>query len=112
MAEAKPTIPHFQVQTEVSMDAAVALRAGLKASAIEEGVPSVTDLVVQACAIALRGPPRANGSYADGGFDRSEIVQHGRINVGLAVAAGDALVVPVIADADTRSLGAIARETR
>ncbi|MCW3019893.1 MAG: 2-oxo acid dehydrogenase subunit, partial [Solirubrobacterales bacterium] len=107
MAEAKATIPHFQVQTEVAMDAAMSLRAALKASAIDQVVPSVTDLIVKACAIALRGHPRANGSYADGAFQL-----HGRINVGIAVAADDALVVPVIADADTRSLGAIARETR
>jgi pyruvate dehydrogenase E2 component (dihydrolipoamide acetyltransferase) len=107
MAEAKATIPHFQVQTEVVMDAAVALRAALKASAVEEGLPSVTDLIVKACAIALRAHPRANGSYLDGGFEL-----HDRINVGLAVAAEEALVVAVIADADARSLGAIARETR
>jgi pyruvate dehydrogenase E2 component (dihydrolipoamide acetyltransferase) len=112
MAEAKATIPDFQVQTEVVMDAALALRAGLKASAKGGGVPSINDFIVKACATALRRHPRANGSYADGGFDRSEIVQHGRINIGVAVAAGEALIVPVIADADTRSLGAIARESR
>jgi pyruvate dehydrogenase E2 component (dihydrolipoyllysine-residue acetyltransferase) len=107
MAEAKATIPHFQVQTEVVMDAAVGLRAGLKAAANGEGAPSLNDLVVKACAIALRRHPRANGSYADGGF-----VLHERVNVGVAVAADDALVVPVVKDADTLSLGAIARETR
>jgi pyruvate dehydrogenase E2 component (dihydrolipoamide acetyltransferase) len=107
MAESKATIPHFQVQTEVTMDAAIALRGGLKASANGEVVPSLNDLVVKACAIALRRHPRANGSYADGGFEL-----HGRINIGVAVAGEDALVVPVVPDADTKSLGAIARETR
>jgi pyruvate dehydrogenase E2 component (dihydrolipoamide acetyltransferase) len=107
MAESKATIPHFQVQTEVTMDAAIALRSGLKASANGEAVPSLNDFVVKACAIALRQHPRANGSYADGGFEL-----HRRINIGVAVAGDDALVVPVVPDADTKSLGAIARETR
>jgi pyruvate dehydrogenase E2 component (dihydrolipoamide acetyltransferase) len=107
MAESKATIPHFQVQTEVSMDAALALRAGLKASANGSGVPSINDFIVKACATALRRHPRANGSYAEGGFEL-----HGRINIGVAVAAEEALIVPVIADADTRSLGGIARESR
>jgi pyruvate dehydrogenase E2 component (dihydrolipoamide acetyltransferase) len=107
MAESKATIPHFQVQTEVAMDAAIALRSGLKASANGEAVPSLNDLIVKACAIALRQHPRANGSYADGGFEL-----HGRINIGVAVAGEDALVVPVVLDADTKSLGGIARETR
>jgi pyruvate dehydrogenase E2 component (dihydrolipoamide acetyltransferase) len=107
MAESKATIPHFQVQAEVAMDAAIALRGGLKASANGEVVPSLNDLIVKACAIALRQHPRANGSYADGGFEL-----HGRINIGVAVAGEDALVVPVVLDADTKSLGGIARETR
>jgi pyruvate dehydrogenase E2 component (dihydrolipoamide acetyltransferase) len=70
-------------------------------------VPSITDFVIKACATALRRHPRANGSYADGGFDL-----HTRVNIGVAVAADEALIVPVLADADTKSLGGIARETR
>jgi len=64
-------------------------------------------MVVKACAIALRGFPRANGSYADG---RLEL--HSRVNVGIAVAAEDALVVPTIFDADRRGLREIAAEAR
>jgi pyruvate dehydrogenase E2 component (dihydrolipoamide acetyltransferase) len=107
MAESKATIPHFQVQSEVAMDAAIALRAELKASVEGDAVPSLNDLIVKACALALRQHPAANGSYVDGGFEL-----HGRVNVGVAVAAEDALVVPVVMDADTKSLGSIARETR
>ncbi|MGD0455106.1 MAG: dihydrolipoamide acetyltransferase family protein [Solirubrobacteraceae bacterium] len=107
MAEAKATIPHFQVQSEVAMDAAISLRAGLKASVDDDAAPSLNDLIVKACAIALRRHPRANGSYVDGDFQL-----HGRVNVGVAVAAEDALVVPVVKDADAKSLGSIARETR
>ena len=98
MAEAKATIPHFQVQTEVAMDAALALRAELKAAAGDaDPVPSLNDLIVKASALALRDHPRANGSYRDGALRAAR-----RVNVGIAVAADDALVVPTIFDADTQ----------
>ncbi|HET6447972.1 MAG TPA: dihydrolipoamide acetyltransferase family protein [Conexibacter sp.] len=108
MAEAKATVPEFQVQTEATMDAALALRATLKvAAAAGDVAPSVNDLVVKAAALALRAHPLANGSYKDGRFEL-----HPRVNVGIAVAAQDALVVPTITDADARSLGSIAAEAR
>jgi pyruvate dehydrogenase E2 component (dihydrolipoamide acetyltransferase) len=107
MAEAKATIPHFQVQIEARMDAAIALRAQLKTCVDGESVPSLNDLIVKACALALRRHPRANGSYVDGEFEL-----HGRVNIGVAVASEDALVVAVLKDADTKSLGSIARESR
>ena len=108
MAEAKATIPHFQVQTDVAMDAALALRGEL-ANACDEGdpVPSVNDLIVKAAALALRGHPLANGSYSEDGF-----VLHDAINVGVAVAADAALIVPTVFDAAAKSIGEIARETR
>jgi pyruvate dehydrogenase E2 component (dihydrolipoamide acetyltransferase) len=107
MAEAKATVPEFQVQAEVSIDAAVALRDELKQIAAADVVPSLNDMIVKACAIALRAHPRANGSYRDGRFEL-----HERVNVGIAVAADDALVVPTLPDADAKSLSQIARESR
>ena len=108
MADAKAAMPEFTVSTDVDMDAAVALRAQLKAAAAEgDPVPSYNDFVVKAAALALRAHPKANGSYRDGRFELYE-----RINVGVAVAAEDALLVPTVFDADRRSLGAIAAETR
>ncbi len=106
MAEAKATIPEFQVQTDVAMDAAIALRGELRAI-LEDGAPSLNDLIVKACAIALRWHPRVNASFVDGGFE-----EHERVNVGVAVAGEQTLVVPVVHDADGKSLGQIARETR
>jgi pyruvate dehydrogenase E2 component (dihydrolipoamide acetyltransferase) len=109
MAESKATVPEFTITTEVDMEAAVALRSQLKA--VAEGsdtpVPSYNDMVVKACAIALREYPRANGSYKDGHFDL-----YSRVNIGVAVAAQDALVVPTVFDADKKSLGEIARDGR
>ena len=109
MAEAKATIPEFQVQTEVEMSAAVGFRAQLKelAGAQDVPAPSLNDLIVKACALCLRRHPRANGSYVDGAFEL-----HDHVNVGVAVAADDALVVPVIPDADFKTLGQLATLSR
>ncbi|WCB96878.1 Dihydrolipoyllysine-residue succinyltransferase component of 2-oxoglutarate dehydrogenase complex [Baekduia alba] len=106
MAEAKSTMPEFTVTADVDMDAVVELRARLKALDADV-TPSVNDMVVKACALALRRHPRANGAYRDDAFERYE-----RVNVGVAVASADALLVPVVHDADRASLGAIARTTR
>jgi len=88
------------------MEECVKLRATLKGISSQEA-PTYNDMVVKACALALRDHPRANGSYRDG-----TLQLHSRINVGVAVAAQDALVVPTVFDADEKSLGEIARETR
>jgi pyruvate dehydrogenase E2 component (dihydrolipoamide acetyltransferase) len=108
MAESKATAPHFYLSVEADMSRAVAARARIKAAAGEgEVVPSFNDMVVKACAIALREHPRANGAYRDG---RLEL--YSRVNVGVAVAAQDALVVPTVFDADHKGLRQIASETR
>ena len=108
MAESKATAPHFYLSVEVDMTRAVDARARLKAAAGEgDPVPSFNDMVVKASAIALREHPRANGAYRDG---RLEL--YSRVNVGVAVAARDALVVPTVFDTDTKGLRQIATETR
>jgi pyruvate dehydrogenase E2 component (dihydrolipoamide acetyltransferase) len=107
MAQAKATVPHFQVQTDAVMDGVALLRAQLKqAAGPGTVVPSLNDIVIKACAIALRQHPRVNGSYEDGRFEL-----HSRVNIGFAVAADDALIVPTLFDADTKSLGTIASES-
>jgi len=108
MSESKATVPHFYLTTEVDMSSCVAARTGLKKSVPDDGtVPSFNDMVVKACAIALGEFPRANGSYRDG-----RIELYSRINVGVAVAAENSLVVPVIPDADRKGLTEIAEKTR
>ena len=108
MAESKATAPHFYLQAEIDMTAAVEGRAALKAQAKEgEPVPTFNDMVVKACALALREYPRANGAYRDG-----KIELYSRVNVGVAVAAQDALVVPTVFDADRKGLRQISTETR
>ena len=108
MAESKATAPHFYLTIEIDMGKAVEARAALKAAAKEgEVVPSFNDMVVKACAIALREFPKANGAYRDGRFEF-----YSRVNVGVAVAAEEALVVPTIFDADQKGLRQIAEDVR
>jgi pyruvate dehydrogenase E2 component (dihydrolipoamide acetyltransferase) len=108
MAESKATAPHFYLTIEIDMGKAVAARAGFKAAAKDgEVVPSFNDMVVKACAIALREFPKANGAYRDGRFEL-----YSRVNVGVAVAAEQALVVPTVFDADKKGLRQIAADTR
>jgi pyruvate dehydrogenase E2 component (dihydrolipoamide acetyltransferase) len=108
MAESKATIPDFVIRTVVDMEGCVGLRGQIKERLGPDAtVPSYNDMVVKACALALREFPRANGAYRDGRFEL-----YSRVNVGVAVAGQDALVVPTVFDADKRSLGDIARATR
>ena len=108
MAESKATAPHFYLQADVDMTKAVEARSRLKEIAAEgERVPTYNDMVVKACALALREFPRANGAYRDG-----KIELYARVNVGVAVAAQDALVVPTVFDADRKGLRQISEETR
>ena len=108
MAESKATAPHFYLQAEVDMSRAHEARAALKAAAgPEQVVPSFNDMVIKAAAIALGEFPRANGAYRDGRWEL-----YSRVNVGIAVAAAEALVVPTIFDADKKGLRQIATEAR
>jgi pyruvate dehydrogenase E2 component (dihydrolipoamide acetyltransferase) len=107
MAESKATAPDFVITCEVDMEEAVAFRGQLRAAAGEDPAPSFNDLVVKASALALKEFPRANGAYRDGKFEL-----YSRVNVGVAVAGQDALVVPTVFDADRKSLGEIARDAR
>jgi pyruvate dehydrogenase E2 component (dihydrolipoamide acetyltransferase) len=105
MAESKATVPDFSLELDVDMTLCIELRERLEGQT--EHAPSFNDMVVKAAALALRDHPRVNGAYRDGRFEA-----YSRINVGVAVAANDALVVPVIHDADQKSLGEISRQAR
>lgn len=107
MSESKATAPHFYLQMEIDMGAAVDLRDQLKDFTHDNVVPTYNDMVVKATAIALREFPLANGSYRDGRFEL-----HSRVNIGVAVAGDRELIVPTVFDADKKSLGEIAEEAR
>jgi pyruvate dehydrogenase E2 component (dihydrolipoamide acetyltransferase) len=97
MAESRATVPDIELRNEVDMSEVVALRERLRE--VSDRPPSFNDFIVKAAALALRESPRVNGAYRDGRFEA-----YPRVNVGIAVAAEDALVVPTIFDADSKSL--------
>ena len=109
MAQAWTTIPHFALLREVEATALRDMRARIgPAVAKRSGAgPTYTDLLVKLIAVALGRQPRINSSWRDGA-----IVQHAEINIGLAVASDDALVVPVIHRADEWSIGEIGEQRR
>ena len=105
MVESATTIPVFTVSMDVDVSEIVAWRRDARAE--RDVVPSLNDFVVKAVAIALGDFPRFNASYVEG-----KVECYSRINVGIAVATDDALLVPVVFDADRKSLAEIAAETR
>ena len=105
MSQSRSTVPDFELRREIDMSAVVALREQLRP--VTEQLPSYNDFIVRACALTLREFPRVNGSYRDGAIETFD-----RVNVGIAVAADDALVVPTIFDADRQTLAEIGETAR
>ena len=104
MAQANAEIPHFYLTIAIDMGRAAAARDELAAAEIKV---SYNDLVVLACAKALRIHPEVN-AYWNG----QTIVRRGDVHVGVAVAIDDGLVVPVLRHTDRMSLSAIAAAAR
>jgi pyruvate dehydrogenase E2 component (dihydrolipoamide acetyltransferase) len=106
LAESMRTAPHFYLTRVVDVEELLAFRATLNA-ALAPAKVSVNDLIVKACATALRANPVLNVSFTE-----EHLLVHKRVHVGVAVALEEGLVVPVIRDADRKSVSAIGTETR
>ena len=109
MTESKSTVPEFTVTVEARVDEAVKMRQQLKDSVPGAEKVTMTDMLVRACALALRKFPEVNTSWVDARFQRKRAV-----NIGLAVAPsqGMGLLVPVVHDADLKDLVQISIESR
>jgi pyruvate dehydrogenase E2 component (dihydrolipoamide acetyltransferase) len=105
MTESATTIPVFTISADIDMSRIAELRRAARDKG--DDVPSLNDFVVKAAARVLREFPRFNASYVGG-----KVECYSRINVGVAVATDDALLVPVVLDADEKSLDQIAADTR
>ena len=100
-------VPHFFLTSVVDVERLLAFRKEVNAGLEPRGIRvSVNDLLVRAAALALRLHPDANSSWAG-----DKLLRHGHVNVGIAVATDTGLLVPVVADADRKSLSEIATET-
>ncbi len=105
LAESKFTAPHFYLTMSIDMDAAVASRARL--NEVSKIKISFNDMVLKACAVALKQHPAVNSSWLG---DKIRVNHH--VNIGVAVAVEDGLLVPVVRFADTKSLSQIAGEVK
>ena len=93
LAESKFTAPHYYLTVEINMDKAIEARKEM--NSVPDTKVSFNDMVIKAVAVALRKHPQVNSSWAG-----DKIVHHGNINVGVAVAVPDGLVVPVLKNTD------------
>ncbi|WP_234572056.1 pyruvate dehydrogenase complex dihydrolipoamide acetyltransferase [Rhodohalobacter sp. 614A] len=105
LSESKFTNPHFYETIDIDMENAMDARVRL--NEISDVKISFNDIVVKACAVALRKHPYVNSSWMD-----DVIRQHGDVNVAVAVAIEEGLMTPVIKHADKKNLRQISSETR
>ncbi len=106
LAESKQTVPHFYLSANIDIDALLKLRAELNGKSAKEGPGafklSVNDLIIKACAVALRRHPMVNASYTE-----DAIIQYDDVDISIAVAIPDGLITPIIRKADQLGLAAI-----
>ena len=105
LAESKFTAPHFYLSISVDMDNAIAARKAI--NALPDTKVSFNDLIVKACAMALREHPTVNSSW------RADVIRRNQhVNIGVAIAVEDGLLVPVVRYTDTKSLSDISTEVK
>ena len=108
MLESKQTVPHFYLTVDLEIDALLAARQAINAVAEKKGTKvSVNDMVIKACAKALRDHPDCNASWTE-----DEMIQYGAVDISVAVATDRGLITPIVRNADLKGLGQIAAETK
>ena len=111
LSESKASIPHFYVAMDIELDALLKLRAELNAQSPKEGAGafklSVNDLIIKACAVALRRHPGVNASWTE-----EAILQFQDVDISVAVAIPDGLITPIVKGADRKGLSTISNEMK
>jgi pyruvate dehydrogenase E2 component (dihydrolipoamide acetyltransferase) len=106
LSESKQTVPHFYLISHIDIDALLKLRAELNTKSPKDGPSafklSVNDLIIKACAVALRRHPNVNSTYTE-----QDIIQYDDVDISIAVAIPDGLITPIIRKADQLGLAAI-----
>jgi len=106
MTHSKQSAPHFYLGMDIDMTMVVKVRTELKERG-DESIPSINDFILLACARALKDFPSVNSTFTEQG-----IKVHADINIGMAVALEEGLVVPVIRNADQLTLTQLAQKSR
>lgn len=112
MTEAKNGTPHFYVSTVVDMGEALALRHQINEIHAAPVKISINDMIIKAIAKSLRAYPVLNSSYVVDDQGLAGIVLYDYVSISVAIALEDGLIVPVVRDADMKSLGTIAAEVK
>src|SRR5690606_3077399 len=106
LAESKFTAPHYYLNVEVDMDNCISSREQINKINTDSKI-SFNDIIVKACALALRKHPQVNSSWKG-----EETLIHGDINIGVAVAVEEGLLVPVVKNTDFKSFAEISSEVK
>ena len=108
MLESKQQVPHFYLTVELEIDALLAARQAINAVAEKRGAKvSINDMVIKACAKALRDHPECNASWTE-----DEMIQYGAVDISVAVATDRGLITPILRNADLKGLAQIAAEMK
>jgi len=108
MLESKQTVPHFYLTVDLEIDALLAARQAINAVAEKKGAKvSVNDMMIKACAKALRDHPECNASWTE-----DEMIQYGAVDISVAVATDRGLITPIVRNADMKGLAQIASEMK
>ena len=105
LSESLFTAPHFYLTMEIVMDKAMETR--VKLNELSPVKLSFNDMVIKACAVALKQHPAINSSWLGDRIRQNKVV-----NIGVAVAVGEGLLVPVVRNADGKGMAAIATEVK
>ena len=110
LTESKQTVPHFYLTVECEIDALLDLRKQLNAKSPEGDQAyklSVNDLIIKACAVALKRVPAANASYTE-----AAMLQYKHADISVAVATPTGLITPIIKHAEEKGLATISKEMK
>jgi pyruvate dehydrogenase E2 component (dihydrolipoamide acetyltransferase) len=108
MLESKQTVPHFYLTVDLEIDALLAARQAINDVAHKMGAKvSVNDMVIKACAKALRDHPECNASWTE-----EEMIQYGAVDISVAVATDRGLITPIVRNADMKGVAQISIEMK
>ena len=108
MLESKQTVPHFYLTVDFEIDALLTARQAINAVVEKKGTKvSVNDMVIKACAKALRDHPECNASWTE-----EEMIQYGAVDISVAVATDRGLITPIVRNADMKGLAQISIEMK
>jgi pyruvate dehydrogenase E2 component (dihydrolipoyllysine-residue acetyltransferase) len=108
MLESKQTVPHFYLNVDLEIDALLAARQAINDVARKMGAKvSVNDMVIKACAKALRDHPECNASWTE-----DEMIEYGAVDISVAVATDRGLITPIVRNADMKGVAQISIEMK